>query len=604
MKQVSGAYKESMAKPFRNRSYVRVLFSNSDTTILTDGEWVGNGELAMSETSTLDYNLQYGNPYATLELNRWVLDGSFDIAPEQDAVTGFVSSIMSDEGGDMPTAATITRSFSKTHTIPTLTLAFDTRTGIHPNSVTADFYLSGSIVKSLTVPVTSDTVAIATDVSLCDKIVITYGQMPPYRHPRLESVSYGDQKVFTDEEIASTKQSHDIDPLSRRLPKETMQFTILDFEHQYDPDNPSGIWKYVAEKSAIGIQFGYKLPDGNTEWVKADHYILDSRPSFANNQATFKATGSVGRLAGTYYKGTIGEKSFYDLATDILTDADLPPLPDGSNPWIIDDSLKTMYTTAPLPIDTHANCLQMIAHACRCVFRTDDDDIIRIEPFTVTAETEVGDFSIDFSSIHQNTQTMTKIDQLKAVSVAKYSYTKAAQTEIYSETTTDTIVHVEFSSATADVGIAVSGGYVVSSKVYAQAADLVLSAGTKTITITGRPLSQQATVYTLDVGSQGSVDEERNPLITDLNMAKELATHVAAYLQQRNTYDVSYRGNPELECGDIIGLETMYSPVVKGLVLTDEITYNGALRGKVKVKALAVIMGVLDAFILDESVLD
>ena len=604
MKKTSKSYQESMAKPLRNRSYVRVLFSNADTTILSDGAWIGNGELAMSNTETLDYDRKYGNPYATLELNRWVLDGSFDIAPDQEPVTGFVSSIMSDENGELDIPVTITREFSKTHTIPTLTLVFDTRTGIRPASVTTAFYLDGAVVKSLSIPVTTDRVAVATDVAMCDKIVITFGKMPPYRFPRLEGVSYGDQKVFEDEEITSTKQTHDIDPLCRRLPKETLQFTVLDFERQYDPDNPSGVWKYIAEKSAIGIQFGHQLPNGSVEWVKADHYILDSRPSFANNQATFKATGSVGRLGGSYYKGTAEQHSFYDLAVDVMRDANLAPLPDGTDPWIIDGSLKTMYTMAPLPIDTHANCLQMIAHACRCVFRTDDDDIIHIEPFIVTPASGMAEFIIDFSSINQNSQSMTKIDQLKAVSVAKYSYTKGAQAELYSETTTDTEVHVEFSSPAADIEIFVSGGSIVSKNIYAQAVDLVLPAGTKTITITGKPLTQQATVYTLPIATQGSVDEEKNPLLTDMDMCKALANHVAAYLQLRNTYDVSYRGNPELECGDVIGLQTNYTSLLKGLVLTDEISYNGSLHGKAKIKVLGATGDVLDAFILDESILE
>ena len=604
MKKTSKAYQESMAKPLRNRSYVRVLFSNADTTILSDGAWVGNGEQAMSNTATLDYDRKYGNPYTTLELNRWVLDGSFDISPAQEPVTGFVSSIMSDEEGELHPPVTITREFSKTHTIPTLTLAFDTRTGIRPASVTTEFLLDGAVVKSLSVPVTKDRVAIATDVAMCDKIIITFGKMPPYRFPRLEGVSYGDQKVFEGEEIVSTKQTHDIDPLCRRLPKETLQFTVLDFERQYDPDNPSGIWKYIAEKSAIGIQFGHQLQSGTVEWVKADHYILDSRPSFANNQATFKATGSVGRLGGTYYKGTAERNSFYDLAVDVLRDANLAPLPDGTDPWIIDESLKTMYTTAPLPIATHANCLQLIAHACRCVFRTDDDDIIHIEPFAVTPDSDMDEFAIDFSSIHQNSQSMSKIDQLKAVSVAKYSYTKGAHAELYSESTTDTAVHLEFSSPASDIAISVSGGSVISKNIYAQAADLVLSSGTKTITVTGKPLSQQATIYNLLVATQGSVDEEKNPMLTDMDMCKALASHVAAYLQLRNTYDVSYRGNPELECGDVIGLQTKYTSLLKGLVLADEISYNGALRGKVKIKVIGAAGDVLDSFILDESILE
>jgi hypothetical protein len=124
------------------------------------------------------------------------------------------------------------------------------------------------------------------------------------------------------------------------------------------------------------------------------------------------------------------------------------------------------------------------------------------------------------------------------------------------------------------------------------------------VVITGDPVSKQSTLYTLPVSGMGSVDEEQNPLITDIDMTKALAIHVASYLQMRNTYDVAYRGNPELECGDIIGMQTAHTPLIKGVILTDEISFNGILRGKVKVKALSaapVVFDVLDNFILDQS---
>jgi hypothetical protein len=247
--------------------------------------------------------------------------------------------------------------------------------------------------------------------------------------------------------------------------------------------------------------------------------------------------------------------------------------------------------------------LQLIAHACCCLFRTDDDNIIHIEPFAVAEDAEMEDLIIDFTSIGQNSQTMAKIDPLMAVMVAKYSNVSSAQTEIYKETTDETNLHIEFSSAADNVGVTISGGSIISKNIYARAADLVLSAGTKTITITGRPITEQYSVYTLPIKSTGSIDVEKNPLITSREMCVALAEHTAKYLQFRNTYDLSYRGNPEMECGDIIGLQTPYTPLIKGLVLTDEITYNGALKGKAKVKAIGLASNVLDEFILDESVL-
>ncbi len=185
MKQVSNAYKSSMKAMFRNRSYVKIAFSNVDTSAATDGSWVSNGAQSYSEFDTVDYNYDYQASYAALELNRWALDGNTVIVPASGTMyDGFISSIMSNADGGFATAAVITREFSVPHTFPGLTLTFDTRYKEWPVSVTVDFYLNGEVLESTTVPVTSETVQINTRAASCDKIVITFGNTLPYRRPR------------------------------------------------------------------------------------------------------------------------------------------------------------------------------------------------------------------------------------------------------------------------------------------------------------------------------------------------------------------------------------------------------------------------------------
>ena len=197
------------------------------------------------------------------------------------------------------------------------------------------------------------------------------------------------------------------------------------------------------------------------------------------------------------------------------------------------------------------------------------------------------DFTLDFSSIAEKSQSITKIDQLKAVTVARYAYTADSEAQkLYEETTTKTQLHVEFSGLAQDIQISVSGGSVVSQAIYARAADLVLSSGTKTVTITGKSLSENSVVVSYPVALEGEVDKEENPLITNDTMCNALADHVKSYLTMRNTYDADYRGNPEMEVGDIIGLQTAYTPEMDALILVDEITFNGSLSGKMKVKGL------------------
>lgn len=748
MKSVSNAYKASMKAMLRNRSYVRITFGNVDTTAATDGEWESNGAASISEFETVDYAYQYGDTYAALELNRWALDGKTLIVPTgEDVQDGFISSLMSDGEGNFSTPPVITREFSLKHIFPGLTLTFDTRQQEWPLEVTADFYLNGEVVDTQTVSVTNVQTTITTTATEVDKVTITFDRCLPYRRPRLENVLYGLNVQFVNKDIVSTQQKHDVDPLSRRLPTETMQFTILDYEHKYDPDNPAGIYAYVDKNSPIEIQFGYELPDGSVEWIKPDNYVLNAKPSAQNNQATFNGTGLIGSLTGTFYKSKLGSKSLYDMAQEVLLDAGLTLTEQGENPWEIDDALKDMFTTAALPIDTHMNCLQLIAHAACCRLYTDDDNIIHIRPFGVTvigiyngvwadnghvwfsewdtvdkgntAEntyatfelnrwtlggdsqvilpdsnagqrgyiseamtgadgsfanppvftktfdvphdlpvlairfdtvlnefpgavqvkyyhddtlldtqtaaidsvevyvssnlaiectkievTMIGnlpyrrarvtkvyyretDFTLDFTSIGENSQKISKIDELKSVSVARYSYTASNDTStLYEGTTTETELHVEFSGLAQDVQISVSGGTLVSSNIYARAADLVLSSGTKTVTITGKTLTENSVVVSYPVAQSGEIDKEENPLITNDTMCQALANHVKSYLQMRNTYEASYRGNPEMEVGDIIGLQTLYTDEMDALILVDEITFDGSLSGKMTVKGL------------------
>jgi hypothetical protein len=748
MKSVSNAYKASMKAMLRNRSYVRITFGNVDTTASTDGEWESNGAASISEFETVDYAYQYGDTYAALELNRWALDGKTLIVPTGKAVQdGFISSLMSDTEGNFNTPPVITREFSLKHIFPGLTLTFDTRQQEWPLEVTADFYLNGEVVDTQTVSITNVQTTITTTATEVDKVTITFDRCLPYRRPRLENVLYGLNVQFVNKDIVSTQQKHDVDPLSRRLPTETMQFTILDYEHKYDPDNPAGIYAYVDKNSPIEIQFGYELPDGSVEWLKPDNYVLNAKPSAQNNQATFNGTGLIGSLTGTFYKSKLGSKSLYDMAEEVLLDAGLTLTEQGTNPWEIDEALKDMFTTAALPIDTHMNCLQLIAHAACCRLYTDDDNIIHIRPFGVTvigiyngawadnghvwfsewdtvdkgntAEntyatfelnrwtlggenqiilpdsnagqrgyiseamtgtdgsfsnppiftktfdvphdlpvlairfdtvldefpgavqvkyyhddtlldtqtatidsvevyvssnlaiectkievTMIGnlpyrrgrvtkvyyretDFTLDFTSIGENSQKISKIDELKSVSVARYSYTASNDTStLFEGTTTETELHVEFSGLAQDVQISVSGGTLVSSNIYARAADLVLSSGTKTVKITGKTLTENSVVVSYPVAQSGEIDKEENPLITNDTMCQALADHVKNYLQMRNTYEASYRGNPEMEVGDIIGLQTLYTDEMDALILVDEITFDGSLSGKMTVKGL------------------
>jgi len=752
VKEVSNAYKRDMKQILRNPSYVKLVFQNVDTSAAGDGYWDDNGHEAYSETDTLDYERIYGRTMATLELNRWTLDGAYDIYnPAKTYIDGFTSSLLSDANGEFDTAPTLFREFSAYHSMAGLTILFDSREVSCPLLCNIIFYKDGEIVLNETIDHPNSVEVITTDpVESYDKIVISPTYMLPYHRFRVEEVYFGVIQRFTNKDIITLNRTHDVDPLSRRLPKEELNFTILDFEHRYDPDNPKGWYVYVEEKAPVQIAFGYELNDGTIEWLDPNLYLLDAKPMTNNARVNFTASSLLGSMTGTYYKDTVGTKNLYDMAEAILIDAGLTKTPSGENPWIIDETLKDMYTTAVLPVDTHANNLQRIAHAARCTLYTDSNNIVRIAPFGVSivgiyegettdnghevfsewdttgtgnqnnrtyatlelnrwvlsnnsqqdilpdsdyakygyvssyvsdadgyyatnpvferefdnmcdlnalrlrfdsatdewvrsfmveyyrngvlvdtqivtdiAEVEAlatssnanlinkvrvtilkaapyrrcrvervyfrtSDFMLDFTSITERSQVISKIDRLKSISVAQYAYVEGTENIVlYAATCTKETLHVEFGQPVKNVSITVTGGTLVDSEVYGRAADLTMTAGTKIVEIRGYPLTETNEVTKTLIHSTGEEDVEENTLITSDEMREALTSHVTSYLSMRSTYDVQYRGNPELEAGDIIGMQTRYTDDMDVLILVDEITFNGAISGVLKAKGLA-----------------
>lgn len=621
-----------MQKNMRNPSHVIISFGNVDTKATSDSTLTLGTAAGLSSADSMTYAYEYSTDYATLELNRWVLDGKKTIAPSSgQAKQGYVSGKIAKaarrapnkyfemSSGTTSNIIGIVVTFGKEHDLPGLSITFDTRNGWTATHF-AISAVDGSGTSVLSETVTdnreSSYVYDGTIEGVKELTLKVTGSNTPGWAARIENITFGVGRTFDDTVIISTKQSHDVDPLSRWLPKESMKFSVWDLEGRYDPDNPEGIYETIDVASPVEIQFGYELEDGSTEWLKSDKYVLNAKPTASKHTASFTGVGLLGSMSDTYYKGAFptGTATLYDLAESVLGDAGLTPTASGGNPWVLDTDLKAMTTKAPLPVDTHANLLQMIAHAGRCKLYTDDDNIIHIERFELDLNADLGmdsgglfayagnnlwpvvkwrmqnqDLTINFDSITQNTQSVTKLPELKNVDCHIYSYTTDESTSSLYEgemlVDGQQSAWITLSSMAKDIAVTVTGATLVSCAAYAQAVYVTLGGtGMAQIAITGKPVTKSSRIYTLTVGSSGETDTEQNGLITDETAAKELAKHIAQYLSYRKTYTCQYRGNPELEVGDLIKYQTAYTNEFKALVLTDEITYNGSLSGALTVK--------------------
>ena len=607
MKCVTPEYIDSMRDGMRDRSFVRILFDNINTAAQQDGAWVPNGQTSWSDPALLDHRRDFGRTPATLELNWWELGGNVSILPDPDADDdypddGFISSHMSDEEGILDEPVVLRREFAEQHSLYAITLLFHTRIREWPKEMTVRFLTpDGEPDIECNLEELADIQAVSyARHQWIHGIEITFHALLPHRRPRLEHVLFGLTEEFTNDDIESVTQKKDVDPLTRRLPQETFSFTIFDFDGRYNPAVPAGIYQFIDTRAPISIQYGYELSDrvNGTEWLAADNYVLDSKPSVQNGRVTFRGTGVIGSLNRTFYKDTVGRKSFYDMAERVLQDLDLPPRLDGTDPWEVDESLRRMFTTAVLPIDTHMNCLQLIAHACRCKLFTSGDNVIHIVPFEVGEMGQPGqfveEFDLDFTTVKLGSERVQTTDHLRAVEISRYSHIEEDRTTLFEGEVSGGFVHIPLSDLARGVGIEImtasnspaSDNALEKFSIYGRAVDLELALGTWHVTITGIPLQESEAQTTVSVNARGEVDTIQNPLITSEEMANALAEHHRQYLRFRNSYDCDCRGNPEVEPSDVILQETQFVDKIKALVLKNEVSFNGALSGKMRTKAL------------------
>ena len=86
----------------------------------------------------------------------------------------------------------------------------------------------------------------------------------------------------------------------------------------------------------------------------------------------------------------------------------------------------------------------------------------------------------------------------------------------------------------------------------------------------------------VEFNSTGERCPIENELITDEFRGAQYAEWIGDYVSRRNEYEFEERGFPELDVGDKLTLDTLFTEEVEGTLLSNEITYNGTLSGKSK----------------------
>lgn len=594
MQKVSSAWKSNQTKTLVSESFVEVSLGIADPDSLKDASAKDNGAVYISNTPQVVSEVDKAVvPYSTLEQNLWVLDGSRKLIPiDNFGDCGYIGDVVSNDRCLFDRTPTVTVGFTKEHKnpIPAITITWGKAYDEYAVDFIVTAYLGNNVTARKEVHGNTNIMSVVRmDIEQYDRITIEVTRWClPYRRARIEEIYIGLNKVYTKRELFSYTHSQTVDPLTTSLPKGEISFAVDNADNTYDPNNPDGLAKYLMDRQEVKVKYGYKMDDGSVEWIKGGNFYLSEWNASQNGMgADFKARDLLEFMSSVFYKGMFNENgaSLYDLAEQLLEEADLPLNDDGSKKWFLDEDLKNIYTTAPLPIDTIANCLQLIANAGECVFYQDRNGKLRIEKLN----TEVTDYEVTLKNSYSKPE-ITISKPIKQINVTSYHYFEDnTSTELYKGTLNfegEKEIWVAYSERAKSASAVVTGGELVSADYYTNACRMTISGqGSVNIVISGTTLKESKTDVITENALSGETITLDNPLVTSQARAESIGRWSIDYLSKRTSLDLSWRVDPSIDALDIITSKGEYSP--NKVIMTDvTFEYNGAFRGNGKGKVI------------------
>jgi len=617
VQSVSADWKENQQKTLVNESFIEMQLGLTDPEAVESAVPVATDLAPFAHLDqVVSRTVRNITPYATLERNLWVLDGSKKILPTTNFVdTSYVGNMLSNSDCTFTSNPVLELTFPRVfHSyLPGLIITWDMAHGDYAVDFKITLYKEG--VKGSEKLVTGNDrihTVVDMDINEYDKIVVEILKWSsPRRRARIARIQLGQSITYGKGDLFGTfTHTQEVDPLSAKMPKMSLKFSVNNVDDSYNPYNQTGISKYLMERQEIQVRYGYRIKrdvewimledltwgdiEGRSwgelegegmEWIPGGAFYLSGWEAPQNGlYANFEARDILEFMNGIFMKGVYRPSgiSLKALAEEVLLDAGLPEREDGLPPWKLHESLDDIYTVAPLPLVRHSECLQMIANAAGCVMYVDREGFLRIEP----APTSMTDYRVDnFNSYKRPEVALTK--PLKRVDVSYYSFVVDTEVkEIYkgelSVSGTETI-QITYSNPAVETVATVEGGTLVNATYYTNACELKITAsGVVEITIVGRELKTSEAIVTVPTDEpRGETQSVKNKLITSQSRATAVGNWVKEYLTNRRIVSLDWRADPRLDALDKIMVQNKFG--ISPLRVSEfTIIYNGAFKGKGK----------------------
>jgi hypothetical protein len=518
--------------------------------------------------------------YAMMEKNRVRADGSMVFPPTRvlysDKKSGYISNGLVSDG-----AQALRLQFPSAVTVHGVTIDFGE---VYPTAFTI-----ATNVETVTVTGNTQKVYVSNNTfENAQYFIITATSMVGvYQRFRIEKIMFGVGVALDNTIIQTSTLKTRVSEISDELPQIDFNVTVNNLNGKFDIDNPDNIVNYFEVGQRCTIQYGYELDDGTIEWIDAPELNIKEWHT-DNKVAKFTATDRLDNYTDVYYKGHYDDNgaTLYEIAQEVLADMGLLP-----TEYVLSDTLNHVISHNPMPKVPHKQALQLIANAACCALYVDSSSRIVIE-------------NIPTSNVYPMTKdtltsqpVSTLLEKIKSISVTKTCYTYQVDAPFvelsnsnYTVSATNNTVTIHWDDPAYNV-LPYFPGYT-STILEAEQFYLVVQIDNLpsnpidlNIVVKGRKFIKTTTNYfTREINPEGKAIVFVNPLIDIDAVAISVLDWLTGYYASDKEYSFNYRGDASLEGYDILQLQNDFVANLLCRVYEHELTFNGALSGKIKAR--------------------
>lgn len=280
----SEAYSKAVTANSR-RQYIKAVFDLVDPDAVVSISSPAESPKSLTAQAIERGSDESDEKYVTLEMDRWALDGTWKIMPDEpgDQVghIGWSSETLSNEDGRFVYPfPSLVLSIKNAEILQAVTLQFSEKEyNGFPTDFLVEIYSGNTVLYSQEVTGNEEYQVIIEDFTVYypTKVVLTIHKWSiGYRRARVLRMLIGLYETWDNRELQSVDIYTEVTFSGLSIPYSSCNIQVYNKDHRFDPYAPGSIFKSIEDRQAVVVSLGMRLEDGSIEWIPGGTYYQQS----------------------------------------------------------------------------------------------------------------------------------------------------------------------------------------------------------------------------------------------------------------------------------------------------------------------------------------